>query len=146
MFITGPGVIKEVMGEEITFEGLGGARVHSRESGVTHLTAENDDHCCKLIRQLLSYLPSNNREPPPVVESNDDPDRRSENLIEIVPANPMKTYDMRQVIHELMDCRDFFEIHPLFCQQHHRWIRAHECKNGGRGGQSAPNSGRGDRH
>lgn len=114
MFITGPGVIKEVMGEEITFEGLGGARVHSRESGVTHLTAENDDHCCKLIRQLLSYLPSNNREPPPVVESNDDPDRRSENLIEIVPANPMKTYDMRQVIHELMDCRDFFEIHPLF--------------------------------
>lgn len=114
MFITGPGVIKEVTGEEITFEGLGGALVHSRESGVTHLTAENDDHCCELIRQLLSYLPSNNREKPPVLESRDDPDRRSENLIEIVPADPVKTYDMHKVIHELMDCGDFFEIHPWF--------------------------------
>ena len=108
MFITGPGVIKEVMGEEITFEGLGGALVHSRESGVAHLTAENDDHCCKLIRQLLSYLPSNNREKPPVMESQDDPDRKSDNLIEIVPAEPRKTYDMHKVIHELMDCARFF--------------------------------------
>ena len=116
MFITGPGVIKEVTGEEITFEELGGAAVHSRESGVAHLAADNDEHCSKLIRQLLSYLPSNNRETAPVVESQDDPDRKNDNLIEIVPAEPTKTYDMRHVIHELVDSGDFFEIHPSFAR------------------------------
>ena len=116
MFITGPGVIKEVMGEEVTFEELGGAMVHSRQSGVAHLVADNDYHCCELIRQLLSYLPSNNRQTPPVVESQDDPDRINDNLIEIVPAEPRKTYDMHEVIHELVDSRDFFEIHPTFAR------------------------------
>ena len=116
MFITGPGVIKEVTGEEITFEELGGAAVHSRESGVAHLAADNDEHCSKLIRQLLSYLPSNNRQTAPVVESQDDPDRKNDNLIGIVPAEPTKTYDMHRVIHELVDSGDFFEIHPSFAR------------------------------
>jgi methylmalonyl-CoA decarboxylase subunit alpha len=114
MFITGPGVIKKVMGEEITFEALGGARIHGSQSGVAHLAAENDDHCCKLIRQLLSYLPSNNRQTPPEAESQDNPDRKNNNLIDIVPAEPRKTYDMHEVIWELVDCREFFEIQPAF--------------------------------
>ena len=116
MFITGPGVIKEVTGEQISFEALGGTEVHARESGVTHLAADNDEHCCKLIRQLLSYLPSNNQESPPVVESLDDRDRTNDKLIEIVPAVPMRTYDMRKVIRELTDLGDFFEIQPAFAR------------------------------
>ena len=116
MFITGPGVIKEVTGEQISFEGLGGTEVHTRQSGVAHLSADNDEHCCGLIRQLLSYLPSNNRGTPPVVESQDDRDRTNDKLIEIVPAEPMKTYDMRRVIRELTDLGDFFEIQPAFAR------------------------------
>ena len=81
MFITGPGVIREVTGEEISFEKLGGAAVHIRESGVTHLTADDDFHCTALIRRLLSYLPSNNRETAPVIEPRDDRERTNDNLI-----------------------------------------------------------------
>lgn len=116
MFITGPGVIKEVTGEEISFQALGGTDVHARQSGVAHLAADNDEHCCKLIRQLLSYLPSNNRETPPAVESQDDRDRTNDKLVEIVPAEPMRTYDMRKVVCELMDLGDFFEIHAGFAR------------------------------
>lgn len=116
LFITGPGVIKEVTGEEISFESLGGTDVHARQSGVAHLTADSDQHCCELIRKLLSYLPSNNRETPPEMRSQDDPDRVTEKLIEIVPAEPTKTYDMREVIRELMDLGDFFEIHSGFAK------------------------------
>ena len=116
MFITGPGVIKEVTGEQISFEELGGTEVHTRQSGVTHLAADNDEHCCKLIRHLLSFLPSNNRETPPAVASLDHPDRTSDKLTEIVPAEPMRTYDMRRVIRELMDLGDFFEIQPAFAR------------------------------
>lgn len=116
LFITGPGVIKEVTGEEISFESLGGTDVHARQSGVAHLAADSDQHCCELIRKLLSYLPSNNRETPPVVRSQDDPDRAAEKLIEIVPAEPTKTYDMRNVVRELMDLGDFFEIHSGFAR------------------------------
>lgn len=116
MFITGPGVIKEVTGEEISFESLGGTGVHTRRSGVAHLAADNDAHCCQLIRKLLSYLPANNREAPPRVEPEDDPQRLNEVLTSIVPAEPSRTYDMRKVILELMDSGDFFEIQPAFAK------------------------------
>lgn len=116
MFITGPAVVKEVTGAEVTFEELGGTKTHSRESGVTHLVAKDDVHCLQLIRKLLSYLPQNNRENPPLIPSKDAPSRSNDILTEIVPTSPKKTYDMRLVIKEIMDCSEFFEIQPLFAQ------------------------------
>lgn len=116
MFITGPRVIKEVTGEEISFEGLGGYKIHTRQSGVAHFAAEDDRHCCQLIRQLISYLPPNNRENPPAIESQDDPERSNDNLVEIVPAEPRKTYDMGLVIQELMDVNSFFEVQASFAK------------------------------
>ena len=88
MFITGPGVIQEVTGQKVTFEQLGGTAVHSRESGVVHLVANDDRHCLELIGKLLTYLPQNNREEPPVIAPGDDPDRSCDKLTEIVPASP----------------------------------------------------------
>jgi acetyl-CoA carboxylase carboxyltransferase component len=116
MFITGPGVIKEVMGESVTFEQLGGTPIHSKESGVVHLVAQNDSHCIQLIHKLLSYLPSHNRENPPTIPSRDDPDRSNDILTQIVPAEPMKIYDVRLVIREILDLAEFLEIQPLFAQ------------------------------
>ncbi len=116
MFITGPGVIQEVTGQKVTFEQLGGTAVHSRESGVVHLVANDDRHCLELIRQLLSYLPRSNREEPPVIPSGDDPDRSCDKLTQIVPAEQRRIYDVRLVIREIVDRGDFFEIHGLFGQ------------------------------
>jgi acetyl-CoA carboxylase carboxyltransferase component len=116
MFITGPGVIKEVTGQELTFEELGGTAVHARESGVVHLVAKNDEHCLSLIRQLLSYLPQSNQEKPPTVHTQDDPSRTNDVLTQIVPAEPRKTYDVRLVVREILDCSEFFEIHAAFAQ------------------------------
>nr|HID58543.1 acyl-CoA carboxylase subunit beta [Desulfobacterales bacterium] len=116
MFITGPGVIKEVTGAELTFEELGGSNVHSRESGVVHLVARDDLHCLELIRKLLSFLPQNNRETPPTIPSRDDPFRSNDVLTDIVPVDPKKVYDMRLVIHEILDQSEFLEIQPLFAQ------------------------------
>jgi acetyl-CoA carboxylase carboxyltransferase component len=116
MFITGPRVIQEVTGEEISFEKLGGHAVHARRSGVAHFVAEDDLHCCQLIRQLISYLPRNNREQPPALESRDDPERSNDHLVEIVPAEPRKTYDMGLVIRELLDLNSFFEVHASFAK------------------------------
>lgn len=116
MFITGPGVIKEVTGEESSFEDLGGYKIHTRQSGVAHFAADNDTHCCRLIRQLLSYLPQNNRENPPVRRSEDDPERSNDELTEIVPADPRKTYDMGLVIRDLMDLNSFLEIQSSFAK------------------------------
>ncbi len=116
MFITGPGVIQEVTGQKVTFEELGGIAVHSRESGVVHLVADDDRHCLELIRQLLSYLPQNNREEPPVISAGDDPSRSCDKLTQIVPAEPRKIYDVRLVIREIVDRGEFFEIHGLFAQ------------------------------
>ncbi len=116
MFITGPAVVEEVTAEEVSFEELGGTKIHSRESGVAHLVAKDDADCLKLIRKLLSYLPQNNRESPPVIPSGDDPSRSNDILTEIVPVEPQKTYDMRLVIREIVDNSEFFEIQPLFAQ------------------------------
>lgn len=116
LFITGPGVIKEVTGEEVSFEDLGGSRVHTRKSGVSHLEAHDEYHCFELIRKLLSYLPQNNREDPPVVHTSDDPFRSNDNLIDIVPAEQRRIYDMSRVVREVLDRDQFFEIHPHFAR------------------------------
>jgi acetyl-CoA carboxylase carboxyltransferase component len=114
MFITGPRVIKSVMGEEIDSEDLGGAKVHCRISGVADLRVRSEVECMQKIRRLLSFLPSNCNEKPPLYKTNDDPERPSDALSDIVPANPYKPFDMHKVIEEIVDDRDFFEIKPEF--------------------------------
>jgi propionyl-CoA carboxylase beta chain len=111
MFITGPEVIKTVTGEEVEFEALGGAMSHNTKSGVAHFASEDEDACLEDARYLMSFLPQNNLEPPPRVDTGDDPDRMDEELDRIVPAEPNKPYDMRDVIHRIVDDGEFFEVH-----------------------------------
>ncbi|RGS74791.1 MULTISPECIES: acyl-CoA carboxylase subunit beta [unclassified Mitsuokella] len=114
MFITGPAVIKSVTAEEVTAEQLGGAMTHNTRSGVAHFAAENEEDCIKQIRYLLSFLPSNNMEDAPVVETGDDPDRQDESLNTIIPDNPNMPYDMKDVIRSLVDNGEFYEVHEHF--------------------------------
>ena len=114
MFLTGPAVIKSVTAEEVTPEQLGGALTHSTRSGVAHFACEDEDDCIAKIRELLSYLPSNNLEDAPAVEPTDDPNRQDESLNSIVPDNPNMPYDMKEVIRSLVDNGEFFEIQKLF--------------------------------
>ena len=114
MVITGPAIIREVTGEDISLEELGGAKVHSEITGQAHLVAESDQECIEIIKKLLSYLPSNNEEHPPVVESTDDPARVDDTLVEMVPADFKKSYDMRRVILRVVDQEDFYEIQPRY--------------------------------
>ncbi len=116
MFITGPQVIKAVTGEEIDFEGLGGAMVHNSKSGNAHLIANDDEDALLLVRELLDYLPQNNMEDPPVVETDDPPDRMDYSLDDIIPEDPKKSYDVKDVIERIFDRNSFFEIHPYFAQ------------------------------
>jgi acetyl-CoA carboxylase carboxyltransferase component len=114
MVITGPAIIKEVTGEEISLEELGGAKVHSEITGQAHFVAESDEDCIEIIKKLLSYLPSNNEEPPPYVKSEDDPDRVDDTLEKIVPPDFKKSYDMHHVIMQVVDKEDFYEILPRY--------------------------------
>ena len=114
MFITGPEVIKAVTHEEVTKEKLGGAMTHNTVSGVAHFAPEDDQEAMKLIRELLSYLPQNNREKPPRVETADDPNRKEEALKTLVPDNPKKPYDMRELIRLVVDEGKFLEVHEHF--------------------------------
>jgi len=116
VFITGPAVIKEVTGEEVNFEDLGGSKVHSTKSGVTHLAAANDRECLDKIRQLLSYLPQNNTDKPVRTNSDDPASREVPELINIVPIEMNKTYEMKKVIQAIVDNKEFFEIHPGFAK------------------------------
>jgi acetyl-CoA carboxylase carboxyltransferase component len=116
MVITGPAVIKSVTGEEVSMEALGGAKVHSEITGTAHFVAENDEACIQLIKKLLSYLPSNHEEEPPVLPSTDDPERVDDTLESIVPADFRKAYDMREVILRVVDHGDFFEVLPKFAK------------------------------
>ena len=116
MFVTGPNVVKTVTHEDVSAEELGGAETHAEKSGVSHLSCENDVECLQHIRELLSFLPSNNLEDPPKVENNDDPDRVEKSLDEIVPENPNHPYDMKEVILKIVDNGDFFEIHPDYAR------------------------------
>ncbi len=114
MFITGPQVIKTVTGEEVTFEELGGAATHSQVSGVAHFYAENEQQCLDMVKKLLSYLPSNNLEDPPVKPTDDPEERREESLLEVVPVEPNKPYDVKDVIYAVVDEGDFFEVHAHY--------------------------------
>ncbi len=110
MFITGPDVIKATTHEEVTMQELGGADTHSQRSGVCHLEAPDDQSALLTIREMLSYMPSNNTEDPPFHPTNDDPNRRDSALDSIVPENPNKPYDMGDVIRRVVDDGHFFEI------------------------------------
>ena len=110
MFITGPDVIKTVTHEEVTMQELGGAATHNATSGVAHFASPDEDECFHSIRELLSYLPSNNMEDPPFQPTTDDPNRRDETLNQIVPDNPNRPYDVTEIIRSVADEQHFFEV------------------------------------
>ena len=116
MFVTGPDVVKTVTHEEVTFEELGGAFVHASKSGVAHFAAENEADALFLVQQLMSYLPNNNLEDASIVTSNDDPLRQDEELDHIVPDNPNRPYDMKEIIRRVVDDGQFLEVHELWAQ------------------------------
>lgn len=116
MFITGPQVIKAVTGEDVSSEDLGGAMTHNTDSGVAHFVAEGEEQCLQEIRRLLGFLPDNNLEDPPPGDSGDDPSRLVPELRELVPAEPNRSYDVRDVIHPLVDDGQFLEVHQLYAQ------------------------------
>ncbi len=116
MFITGPDVIRAVIGEEIGQEELGGAMAHNAKSGVAQFAAEDDRDCIEQIRRLLSFLPSNNTENPPHVETGDSPDRLVPELDSILPDSPAASYDVKDVIRYIVDKGDFFEPHAYYAQ------------------------------
>ncbi len=110
MFVTGPKVVKTVTGEQVTEEDLGGASIHSTKSGVTHFVAEDEEEGILLIRKLLSYLPQNNLEDPPLSVCDDPIDRLEDSLNEIIPENPNKPYDVKEVITAVVDYSEFLEV------------------------------------
>jgi acetyl-CoA carboxylase carboxyltransferase component len=116
MFLTGPKVVKTVTGEDVTQEDLGGARVHSSKSGVSQFSVETEEEGLKLMRRLLSYLPQNNLEEPPVVPNDDPIDRLEDSLNEIIPDSPNKPYDMYQVIGAIIDKGEFLEVHADYAK------------------------------
>jgi propionyl-CoA carboxylase beta chain len=116
MFITGPDVIKTVTHEEVTKEELGGALTHNSVSGVAHFAAENDEDCLRLIRELLSFIPSNNLEDPPRHATADPVDRLDERLDRIVPVAPNLPYDIRDIIHSVVDDGYLFEVHEHYAR------------------------------
>jgi propionyl-CoA carboxylase beta chain len=116
MFVTGPDVVKTVTHEDVTKEQLGGASTHNEKSGVAHFAVDDDRQCLALLRDLLSYMPSNNVDPAPVVTSDDDPDREDPALDTIVPASPMQPYDMHDVITSVADRGSFLEVHAHFAR------------------------------
>jgi acetyl-CoA carboxylase carboxyltransferase component len=120
MFITGPDVVAAVTGEQITPEELGGAAIHATRTGVATFTAEDEASCLEDARYLLSFLPSNNEEQPPAVISADPPDRDCDALLDLVPVEPNRSYDVRDVITEIVDGGEFLELHE-------RWARNVVC-------------------
>jgi len=111
MFITGPEVIKTVTGEEVSFEELGGAMTHNTTSGVASFASEDEDDCIMQIKTLMSYIPSNNLEEPPRVDTGHSPDDIDESVDDLVPEDPNVPYDMRDVVAKLVDNGEFFEVH-----------------------------------
>ena len=114
MFVTGPDVIRAVTHETVTADELGGAGAHGATSGVAHFAADGEDECLALIRELLTFLPSNNLEDPPLRPTRDPADRRDEALQTLVPEQPNKPYDMKAVLRSVLDDHYFFEVHAAF--------------------------------
>ncbi len=116
MFVTGPNVVKTVTHEDVTFDDLGGARIHSHKSGVAHKIFPNEVILLKETRKFFSFLPLNNKEKPPILKSSDSPVRREEVLNNIIPENPNKPYNVKDIIHLIVDEGEFFEIHPNYAE------------------------------
>jgi propionyl-CoA carboxylase beta chain len=116
MFITGPDVVKTVTGEEVTFEELGGAATHASKSGVAHFTAPDEETCLEDARYLLSFLPQNNLDPSPYFPPTDPPDREDPELDTLIPDEPTKPYDMKDVIRRVVDDGEFLEVHERFAE------------------------------
>ena len=114
MFVTGPNVVKTVTHENVDSEALGGAKSHASKSGVAHFVCRNELDGIQKIKKLLAYLPSNNMEDPPKIISEDPVDRRDDSLDEIIPEDSSQPYDMREIIHQIMDDREFFEVQESF--------------------------------
>jgi acetyl-CoA carboxylase carboxyltransferase component len=116
MFITGPEVVKAATGVSVSFEELGGAHVHASISGVAHFLAETEEEAFEIVRRLLSYLPNNSTEDPPYVPTDDPVDRRLDELYEVVPTDPMKPFDVKQVIRSIVDNGEFLEVHEHYAR------------------------------
>src|SRR5918995_1666156 len=116
MFITGPDVVKTVTGEEVSFEELGGAATHASRSGVAHFVAPDEEACLDDARYLLSFLPQNNLDPPPYAAPSDLPDREEPELDALVPDNPNKAYDMKEVVQRVVDDGEFLEVHERYAE------------------------------
>ena len=116
MFVTGPDVIKTVTHEEVTKEELGGAMTHNAQSGVAHFIADNDEQTLMMIRELISYIPSNNMEEAPLGPQTDDPKRVDEKLRDLVPDDPNKPYDMKELILSVVDNHNFLEVQPHYAK------------------------------
>lgn len=114
MFVTGPNVVKTVTNEDVTFDELGGARTHSEKSGVSHFRTKNELACFESIRQLITYIPSNNMDDAPVYEFDSSGEKDDETLDTIIPENPNKPYDMKEVIGKIVDKDSFYEIHEEY--------------------------------
>ncbi len=114
MFVTGPSVVKTVTHEDIDMEGLGGADVHASVSGVAHFACDSEVECLESVRRLFDYIPQNNKEDPPRRETADPFDRREESLLTIVPEEPARPYDIRDVIVRVVDDGDFYEVHAAY--------------------------------
>ena len=114
MFLTGPKVVKTVLNEDVTTEDLGGASVHSSKSGIAHFVYDSDEEVIEHIRQLMGFLPLNNKEKPPILECHDPYDREEPQLNKIVPDDPNKPYDVKELINLIVDNGDFLEVQPYF--------------------------------
>lgn len=116
MFVTGPEVVKTALGEDVTFEELGGAQTHGKYSGVAHFITNDEYGAMDIVKKLLSYMPQNNMEEPPYVEPTDDPNRLDNKLTNIIPSNPYEPYDMKEIVRSILDNNEFFEVHELWAQ------------------------------
>ncbi len=116
MFVTGPDVVKSVTHEEVTKSELGGARTHNIKSGVAHFMSDTDEQAIMAVRELLAFLPSNNLEDAKVIASSDPADRVDENLMNLIPADPNRPYDMKDLIHSIVDNKYFFEVQEHYAQ------------------------------
>ncbi|MBW1674318.1 MAG: acyl-CoA carboxylase subunit beta, partial [Deltaproteobacteria bacterium] len=114
MFITGPAMVKMVLGEEISYEELGGAEVHCQVTGVADGRFSSDEECLDGIRELLTYLPSSMKESPPLMKMGDDQERMDDNIVDIIPSSPDIPYDMHEIIYSIVDHGHFYEIKPEF--------------------------------
>ena len=116
MFVTGPDVVKAALGETTTFEELGGANIHATQSGVAHFVSETEEECFATIRKLLSFIPQNNSDSAPIVESVYTMPKEDPELSTLVPIEPYKTYDMKLIIHRIVDSGDYLEVHAGWAQ------------------------------